>query len=343
VDKLRFAVAGLGLGRVWAKLIQDAPEFELAGLIDVDSARLKEVGGQFGMPSSALFSDYDRALASLDADAILVATPPATHKTAVLAALDAGYHVLSEKPLAANMDEARAIAEAVTNARGKFMVSQNYRWQDSVEMVRQAIKEGLIGEAGYITCGFHKGIRFGGWREELAEVLLEDMSIHHFDLLRHITGQDCLYLYARSFRPSWSWFSGNPSAHVILQMERGLEVSYFGSWVSRGRETSWAGEYRIVGDLGAIHWDGPEPTLVIGHPEDNPQEPNLTIQPLPARTLEHRSFEYSLYEFARAIEEDREPVTGVHDNIQSFGMTMAAIESARTGRMIDVQAYVKGE
>ena len=59
--------------------------------------------------------------------------------------------------------------------------------------------------------------------------------------------------------------------------------------------------------------------------------------------LEHSGFEYSLYEFAKAIEEDREPVTGVRDNIQSFAMTMAAIESACTGRTIDVQAYVKGE
>lgn len=343
MDKLRFAVAGLGLGRLWAKLIHDASKFELAGLIDIDSARLKQVGEQFGMPSATLFSNYDTALLSLDADAIVVATPPATHKAAVLAALDAGYHVLSEKPLAANMDEARKIAQAVSNTQRKFMVSQNYRWQDSVEMVRQAIKEGRIGQTGYITCGFHKGIRFGGWREELTEVLLEDMSIHHFDLLRHITGRDCLYLYARSFRPSWSWFSGNPSACVILQMEGGLEVSYFGSWVSRGRETSWAGEYRIVGDLGAIHWDGTEATLVLGHPEDNPREPDLSTRPLPAQTLEHSGFEHSLYEFASAIEEDREPVTGVCDNIQSFGMTMAAIESARTGRMIDVQAYVKGE
>ena len=123
-------------------------------------------------------------------------------------------------------------------------------------------------------------------------------------------------------------------------MEGELEVSYFGSWVSRGRESSWAGEYRIVGDRGAIHWDGPEATLVVGHPEGNPREPKLETTPLPPKKLEHTGFAYSLHEFARAIGEDREPVTGINYNIQSFAMAMAAIESARSGRPIDLQEYV---
>ena len=340
--KLRCAVAGLGLGRAWTRLISDSPEFELAGLVDVDQARLNEVADQYGLPASARYTDYERALASLEADVIVVVTPPAAHKTMVLAALEAGFHVLSEKPLAANIEEAREMARPISQARRRFMVSQNYRWQDAVETVRQALADGAVGQPAYVTCAFHKGFRFGGWREQLPDVLLEDMSIHHFDLLRHLTGRNCLRLYARSFKPHWSWFSGNPSACVILEMEGGLEVSYFGSWVSRGRETSWSGEWRIVGEKGAIHWDGPDATLVLGRPEDSPREPRLESASLPPRRLEHAGFAYSLHEFARAIQEDREPVTGIHDNIQSFAMAMAAIESARSGRPIDVQAYLMG-
>ncbi len=340
---LRCAVAGLGLGQAWAELIKTSPGFELAALIDVDRARLDQLGERDGVPPERRFERYERALKSLatEVDLVVVVTPPTFHRDNVLAALDSGYHVLSEKPLAANMTEAREIARVAAKAKGKYMVSQNYRWQDPVATVREAIKGGAIGEVGYVTCGFHKGFRFGGWREALPDVLLEDMSIHHFDLLRHLTGRDCLRLYAHSFRPGWSWFSGNPSASVVLEMAGGVEVSYFGSWVSRGRETSWAGEYRIVGDRGAIHWDAEETTLVLGHPEDNPRNPPLESSPLAPVKLEHTGFDYSLHELAAAIEEDREPVTGVRDNIQSFAMAMAAIESARSGRPVDVQEYLR--
>ncbi|MBI2938904.1 MAG: Gfo/Idh/MocA family oxidoreductase [Chloroflexi bacterium] len=342
MSALKFVVVGLGLGKAWAKLIHEAPEFELAGLVDVDRARLDELSDQYGVPASARFTDFERALVEAEADALVIVTPPAAHKGMVLTGLEAGYHVLSEKPLAASIGEAREMARAIGKARRKFMVSQNYRWQDTVEAVRQAIAEGAVGRPGYITAAFHKGVRFGGWREQLPEVLLEDMSIHHFDLMRHLTGRNCQRLYARSFRPEWSWFSGNPAACAVLEMEGGLVVSYFGSWVSRGREMAWAGEYRIVGDRGAIHWDGTGATLVVGKPEDNPKDPKLESTALPSRPLAHTGFAYSLYEFARAIQDDREPVTGIADNIQSFAMTMAAIESARTGQPVDVQAFIAG-
>jgi len=340
MSELRCAVAGLGLGRAWARLINDSPGFTLAGLIDVDEARLNAFADELGLPASARYADFDRALFTMEADVIVVVTPPGLHRDNVLAALSAGYHVLSEKPLAATIAEAREISKAVHRSSRTYMVSQNYRWQDPVETVRQALIEGAAGEVGYVTAAFHKGFRFGGWREQLPDVLLEDMSIHHFDLLRHLTGRNCLRIYARSFHPKWGWFSGNPAACVILEMEGGLEVSYFGSWVSRGRETSWAGEFRIVGDKGAIHWDGTEATLVLGHPEDNPRDPKLESVPLPPRKLEHTGFAYSLHEFARAIQQRREPITGVDDNIQSFGTAMAAIESARSGQPIDVQDYI---
>ncbi len=341
--KLRCAVAGLGLGRVWTKLIHEAPEFELAGLIDVDPARLADYGAQYGVPESARFLDYDQALGSLEADVIVVVTPPNAHKRHVLSALDAGFHVLSEKPLAASMDEAREMARHISASPRKYMVSQNYRWRDNVETVRQALKAGAIGEIGYITLEFNRGHRFGGWREQLPDVLLEDMSIHHFDLIRHLTGRNCASIYARSFHPYWSWFGGNPAASVLLSMEGGVEVAYSGSWVSRGQETTWGGKWRIVGEKGAIHWDGPESSLVTGRPEDNPRDPQLTTSALAPATLEHIEFAWSLYELKGAIEENRTPLTGIDDNIQSFAMAMAAIESARSGKPVDVQAFLRGE
>ena len=84
-----------------------------------------------------------------------------------------------------------------------------------------------------------------------------------------------------------------------------------------------------------------EATLVLGHQEDDPRNPPLESSPLPPVHLEHSGFAYSLYELAAAIREGREPVTGARDNIRSFAMAMAAIESARSGRPVDVQEYLR--
>ena len=66
VSRLKFAVVGLGIGnKIWAKLITDSPEFALAGLVDIDPARLSEAGDQFAVQESARFTDYHQALKTL--------------------------------------------------------------------------------------------------------------------------------------------------------------------------------------------------------------------------------------------------------------------------------------
>ena len=333
-QKLRMICIGAGgFGSSWASIIQQDPGWELAAIVDIDEKALTRVGEKLGFSSSYMFNDPSLAFKDVPAEAVLIATPPDTHKQITLNALEAGFHVLCEKPLAATIEEAKELREKTLHYRQKFMVSQNYRWQREMITLKQMIEQGSIGEIGYINWVFNKSWRFGGWRENLGEVLIEDMSIHHFDLMRYLTGKNCVRLYARSFNPSWSWFQSKSSASVIMEFEGGIHINYFGSWVGQGRQTDWSGNFHIAGSKGAIHLDHAGISLV--------SEGRMHVLTQADKVqLKCEGREYALREFRQAILEDRVPETNVENNFQSFAITCAALHSCRTGQPVVMSEFL---
>ena len=92
------------------------------------------------------FSDYDLALDEIEANAVLVTTPPRLHSSVLINALARGKHALVEKPLAVSSEDAAYIARAVTKTDAKVMVGQGYRFMDSATILRQAFQSGTLGE-----------------------------------------------------------------------------------------------------------------------------------------------------------------------------------------------------
>lgn len=120
----------------------------------------------------------------------------------VEAGLDAGCHVLSEKPLAASMEEAATLVELAksrqNSCRGaKPAVYCRY------PRLRRALEDGVIGDLTAIHCDFFLGPHFGGFREEMKNVLLLDMAIHTFDAARFVANEKPLSVFAlRRTRPA---------------------------------------------------------------------------------------------------------------------------------------------
>src|SRR5690606_18211388 len=90
------------------------------------------------------------------------------------------------------------------------MISQNYRYRPEIQSIKNAVEQGKVGPVEYVEWNFRRATKFGGWRDQYQEIIIEDMSIHHFDLLRYILGKNASSVFAKSMRPSWSWFNGNP-------------------------------------------------------------------------------------------------------------------------------------
>ena len=333
MGKLKLLVVGMGsIIEWWLDAIQAAPYCELAGIVDLDPSRLKVIGDQYGVPEERRFRSLTEALKKGDANAVQVLVPPPVHYAVVMEAFAAGLPVLSEKPLANNMQEAKELVAEAERRNLTFMVSQNYRYRPMIQAMKKAIDEGLIGRIGYLNWEHHYCLQIGGWREGLRDVVFEDMSIHHFDLMRFLTGANCEEIYAHSFNPAWSWYGGGACGNALLKLDGSIYASYHSSWVSRGWETTWDGVCTIEGENGAIRLanDGC-PVAYLGN--DRIKHPLPLPDPLPPRGQEVRT---SLSEFHAAVGEMREPETSAADNIQSFAMIQAAIESSRTGRPIRI-------
>ena len=135
------------------------------------------------------------------------------HPEAVIRALRAGRHVLCEKPLSLNLSGARAVYEETQKHPGRVvMVNQNFRWRPHIQALRKAIREERVGRIGHIIYECRQQIRrktVDAWREKMPEPYLLDFAIHHFDLIRFLTGDEPTRLMGMSFRPSWSWFESN--------------------------------------------------------------------------------------------------------------------------------------
>lgn len=342
MERTRVVVLGLGqFGRDWAEIVARSAQCELAGLVDQQQEALAAARSAPLLTSVPVFTNLEQALNQSEAGAALIVISNDAHRDAAVTCLRAGLDVLCEKPLAANMAAARAIRDAVRRSGCVFMVSQNYRWKPEIQAMRGAIRSGAIGHVGYLNVEFQRACRFGGWREAMAEPLLGDMTVHHFDLIRYLTGKDCVRVYAETFRPSWSWYTGNPAASVLMEFQGGLRVSYFGSWVAQGNQTTWNGTWRISGSDGALQMASDLPVLIRGKSIRPLADDDAEAVPLRIPTMPDAERQYALREFLLAVERRVQPETNVEDNMQTFAISRAAIHSARTGEPVDVQAFLE--
>ena len=127
----------------------ERPEFHLAGLCDRDERRLQEFRGQ--NPGLICESDLEVALSNPDLEAVAIATPPHTHHALVRAALEAGKHVLVEKPLARTADEAAELMELADEKGLTLMPGHTFLYSPAVNKVRNLIQDGTLGEIYFVT------------------------------------------------------------------------------------------------------------------------------------------------------------------------------------------------
>lgn len=332
--KTKVLLLGLGFwGRKWIDLICRTKRVELAGVAGAE-AELAEVKETYGIKEELLYTDFKDAIAKSDAALAIVVIPGKLHFEADKLAMEKGMHVITEKPLASGLEEAKRLLEIKEKHPGiKFMASQNYRWRPHNQAIRNAIQSGMIGEVESVLCEFRQQEDLQGYRAGLEQPLLQDVSIHHFDLIRFYTGADCKNIYCRSYRPSWSAFEGRPGTDAVMEMERGIRVTYNGSWAARGRESSWDGNYTITGSKGALTLDADSNVyfyefckneqVVL---ESGAQQGVLVEKP----EMEYQEMEYGFHMMLDCIENDTVPETTLEDNFKSYAMVCAGLKSVES-------------
>jgi predicted dehydrogenase len=331
-----------GWGGDWERnAIPPVKEVERVAVVDAHEPTLRKLQEAMKLPDAMCFTSFTEALEKVDADAVLITAPMVAHIPLALEALNAGKHVLVEKPFAGSVAEAKTAVDRAEELGLIIQVSQNYRFYSGVRTARRLIEEGAIGDPSVIRIDFRRFANSSpveGSRHYLFQhPLLFDMSIHHFDMIRKITGEEAKKVYAKVTDPKWSHFKEEASAVLTIEMQSGLVISYRGSWISTGAPTPWAGEWHIEGEKGEIYFQGREGGT-IGTEEDivtlRPTGGEATSVVTEKMDLWGRS--YGLRAFAQAINGGPLPETNGRANLGSVALMEAAAKSSLSGEVEDV-------
>lgn len=187
---LRAAVIGLNMGSGHARGYQEIAETELVALCDTDAEHLEKSAKEFGVSITA--TDYRELLDRDDIDIVSVATPDHVHAEQSIAFLAAGKHVMCEKPLTLDLEEAKAIIRASDESQAKFMIGQVSRFAPGFAKTQELIAAGEIGELYYIESEYAHSYEHargvGDWRVDPRRHGIIGGGCHAVDLLRWIAG-----------------------------------------------------------------------------------------------------------------------------------------------------------
>ena len=143
-QKLRFALLGAGvIGRTHARALADLPDVaELVTIVDRDPAKAQELAARYGAEAT---TDLDAVLRRDDIDAVTICTPSGVHADGAVAALDAGKHVVVEKPIDITLAAADRIIDAEKRSGKTVAVISQHRFDRACEKVLQAVRDGNLG------------------------------------------------------------------------------------------------------------------------------------------------------------------------------------------------------
>jgi predicted dehydrogenase len=331
------------MSRGWLRAIADNPDLAeritVAGLVDLDAERARALAGEFGLTGARIGSDLEAMLEAVRPDIVFDVVVPAARSGVVTAAFRHGAHVLSEKPMAASMAEARTLADLAGQTGRLHAIVQNRRFIPGVRRMRRLVEAGTLGEVTAVHTDFFIGAHFGGFREEMRHVLLLDMAIHTFDAMRYVIGRTPRAVYCHETNPAGSWYADGASAAAIFEFDGGAMATYRGSWCAEGANTSWESAWRVIGTRGTLLWDGADAfeARVVTGSEGFLRETEPVAVPEPADPAAAAGHASIIRDFIASLEAGRQPETVATDNLASLAMVFGAIESAETGRRVEIQ------
>jgi predicted dehydrogenase len=348
MNKIKLIHVGVGRwGLDWAQHVYPGnTDVEPVAYVDIDPGALKHAQWKFGAQTPKLFPTLSEAIATTDAEAVVVTLPLPLHAPVAREALLAGKNVVVEKPFAQTLEEAQGLVDLAEKNSLILMVSQNYRYFSAPQAAFEFVREGWFGQLHTVQVDFRLNATAEGYTNQgLPNPLLADMSVHHFDLMRMVLGEDPVELSCRAWIPRGSTYKMPPCAVIVLTFPSGIVVNYRGSWVDQAPKTPWAGNWQMDFEQGSLFWTsrGDRP-MVNRHDRMsirrlNSDPENFDLQPMPKYDRAG-----VLDAFATAIRNGKVPsfFPSGRDNISTLAIVDAAIRSSLQGGTSTQIAALRG-
>ena len=327
--------------------IRSLSDLQVVALADIDKGRLHRAADRFGVENR--YVDYRDLLADPGVEAVAVCTPMQWHVEMAIAALDAGKHVLVEKPLALSLDEAETLIERAAASPRKVMVGYNLRWHRLVRQAREMIQQGQLGRIELAVATFTSGTRYRRdvleWKKRRAlggGVLLE-FATHYFNLWRFLLETEVEEVFATSTSDEWDDVTGTLTARLS---NGALASAHF------SESTTEHNEVQVLGQAGSLRlslyrFDGLEYAPLFAAPGQiryRLQQLARSLRQFPRGVRYFRrggeyyaSFIAQWRHFAESIQGVTPVECTLEDGRRALQVALAATQSASTGKPVRVE------
>jgi UDP-N-acetylglucosamine 3-dehydrogenase len=328
----RTAVVGTGImGMNHARVLSEVSK--LSGICDVNEGAGKAAAKRFSVP--AYKSVQEMLTADREIQAVVVSTPTVTHKELALAVISAGKHLLCEKPLADNVADARAIAEAAEKAGITFAVGHIERHNPAVRYAQTAIQRGQYGKV--ITASAKRVSSYPGRISDVGVVV--DLAIHDMDIIRYVTGSGVSAVFAAGGIQA----SGRHEDHadIMMMLENGATGLVEVNWLTpmkirklsltcsqRYVEVDYMNQTVDVSSSQAMDVDTADLSQI---PQEHDHR-HITLK-------KQEPLKNELLDFLDAIEKKRKPLVGGEDGVEAVRMARAALESIKQRKVIEMDRF----
>ena len=332
VIPLRIGIVGYGYtGKIHAQACLAQAGARLIAIADSDPERLKDLPAGIRACRS-----YEELLGN-DVDAVNICLPTHLHCQAALAALSSGKHVLVEKPIAVNLEEAQCMLRAANAAGLVLYVGMTHRFYPELQEAKKIVDSGAIGSIVFCNdCALeHLGFlsvppwymekKFAGGGPALTS------GIHLVDRLRWFTGDEVRVVTGSAANP---YFGADveDAGQMFLRFRSGISAQVTVAFMREAHPLVC--DLQVIGTRGSltVHtWRGYEMWNASGHQE------KVFYTDQEHRTKVQAGVEGEIREFCSSIAEGRDPWPSAQDNLRSLRIILAYYEAARTGRSVELE------
>jgi len=251
---VRVGILGYGaIGHEHSAAIAAVDGLVLAGVCDKSAERV--AAARVFAPEVTAYADGDELLASSDVDLVVVSTPPNTHAEWALRALDAGKHVVVEKPFCLTTAEADEMIGAASSAGKSISVYQNRRWDADYLTVKRLVRSGAIGDVFHYESfvgGYGHPCNFWHSDEEVSGGAVYDWGSHFLDWILDLLPSPVLSVTAAAHKRRWYDVTNADHSRVTIAFADGAEAEFVHSDLAAAMKPKWY----VLGTEGAIvgHW-----------------------------------------------------------------------------------------
>jgi len=311
--QLRVGVIGVGaMGKNHARLYSELLGVELIGVSDVNETLAASIAQSYGCKR---FADYNDLLGE-NLDALSIVVPTTLHKKVALDAIQKGINVLVEKPIADTVENADEIIKAARENKVKLMVGHVERFNPAIIKLKELIDSGLLGKVVSISAK-----RVGPYNPRIRDVgIVLDLGTHDIDIMSYLYGEKIREVYASAGSVVHSH-----EDHAIITLN-------FDSGSSGVIDTNWLTPHKVrnltvIGSKGIAEVNCIDETLRIFDQE----------WVRDAKIGKEEPLKLELLHFIDCVQHDKKPLVSGEDGRHVLEVAIAAVESARTGKVFEMK------